>query len=355
MVVFHHLAMLTIDTLPYGSVPRKLFVLLTFAGHPAVIIFFVLSGFVLYINHVNRPERYLDYLVKRTFRIYPAFIATFSLVLIASLMFPIRWHVEAPKLALMRNISIPELSSWPRLLSLVFATSSDTRINVVFWSLVYEVRFSLLFPFMAILVLSRPRVMLATSMVVYVIARVWLASHGAQQPYILADRLDWSVAMTLIYLPIFLLGMLASHLFGRTSPPPIPSSLGVAGAATLLAAMLFVRDDLVMAIMATAVVYLCASEPVLRRALGAAGFRWLGRISYSLYLVHLPIMAFALFWTAGIIPPIFAAALAGAASIMLAWLGYEWVERPGIRAGRSVLTMASNSHFRRELLPRPKR
>ena len=76
-VVLHHIAMLTIDSLSFGSTLRKVFVLFTFVGHPAVLILFALSGFVLFISHRYQRESYFNYLTKRVFRIYPAFLMSF--------------------------------------------------------------------------------------------------------------------------------------------------------------------------------------------------------------------------------------------------------------------------------------
>jgi peptidoglycan/LPS O-acetylase OafA/YrhL len=58
--------------------------------------------------------------------------------------------------------------------------------------------------------------------------------------------------------------------------------------------------------------------------------RWLGRISYSFYLVHQPL----LFWTVAHVraPVPLAAAhvIAGVLSFLLAWLSYRFVERPAL-------------------------
>lgn len=342
IVLLHHIAMLTVDTLPYGSVPRKLLVLLTFAGHPAVLIFFALSGFVLYINHGQRKERYAVYLTKRVFRIYPAFLVTFFLIAFATAFWPIEWQSEAPKLARIRNISMPPVHDWPRALTLIFTTSADTQINVVFWSLVYEMRFSLLFPLMAAALVRRPWLFVVGTAAVYLGATSWLISAGIEEPFIMTDRLDAAVMMTLHYLPVFALGMLAAHWFQRSRPPSLPFAVDAIAAGVIGLAMLFVRDDLAMAILGTAIILLCATGPGLRTVLAAKPFVFFGQISYSLYLVHLPVIAFALFWTQGAVAPVVSASLAGVASILVAWASYAWVERTGIVAGRVFLDRARN-------------
>src|ERR1700722_11705379 len=65
------------------SVPGLLLYFLdkwTEAGRSCVIMFFVLSGFVLAFSLLKKPAGFAGYVVKRLFRIYPAFL----LVIVAS-------------------------------------------------------------------------------------------------------------------------------------------------------------------------------------------------------------------------------------------------------------------------------
>jgi peptidoglycan/LPS O-acetylase OafA/YrhL len=69
------------------------------------------------------------------------------------------------------------------------------------------------------------------------------------------------------------------------------------------------------------------------------GLVWLGERSYSLYLVHLPVLMLAGRWAPdGLAQPV-RAVLSGAAAVMLAAALYRWVEAPSIawskRAGRA--------------------
>jgi peptidoglycan/LPS O-acetylase OafA/YrhL len=48
------------------------------SGHQAVILFFVLSGFVLFLPFLKRKQPYLPYIIKRIGRIWiPFFVALF--------------------------------------------------------------------------------------------------------------------------------------------------------------------------------------------------------------------------------------------------------------------------------------
>ena len=83
--------------------------------------------------------------------------------------------------------------------------------------------------------------------------------------------------------------------------------------------------------------------PAVRRIFSTPLARFYGRISYSLYLVHLTVLLVAIsalrLGEDGISPslalPAFAAVLA--ISTALAALGYRYVEAPAIAAGRALI------------------
>ena len=76
-------------------------------------------------------------------------------------------------------------------------------------------------------------------------------------------------------------------------------------------------------------------------SLGQAALLWLGRISYSLFLVHFPVLVFVaalwshLEWTS---PPLATLGLVVAffTSLALAGIFYRWIEAPSARAARQI-------------------
>src|ERR1700735_980502 len=146
-VVLDHCAYVRIEGVVPGSLTRKLLRPLISIGHPAVLLFFVLSGFVLYINHRNRATRgYWSFIISRFFRIYPAVFVTFVIVSLVIGFFPVTaqsWMTEYYRSTMP---SLLEVKDWPRALSLVFTTRPDAQFDAAVWSLVHEMRFSILFP-----------------------------------------------------------------------------------------------------------------------------------------------------------------------------------------------------------------
>jgi peptidoglycan/LPS O-acetylase OafA/YrhL len=180
------------------------------SGYEAVIFFFVLSGFVLAIPFLDaiKPTNYAVYLTKRIFRIYPPYAVAVCMAVLANICF-------------YRGAGIPELSgwfnhSWQGRIDWKLVTShffligsfENWRFNPVIWSLVIEMRISILFPAIIWLVQKynyKISLLLAfvTGFSYWVITRLKVHGHINYQN----DYFD-----TLKYVGFFILGgVLAKH------------------------------------------------------------------------------------------------------------------------------------------------
>jgi peptidoglycan/LPS O-acetylase OafA/YrhL len=130
--------------LALSSDPPAWFVWPLFAGRQAVTIFFVLSGYVLSLPYWNGSQLpYGSYLVRRFFRIYVPYVGA---VLVAAAL---AWRFS--------NVSLP-LTPWfyvtwhspvtATLLLKHLGMGGGATLNTAFWSLRYEVEMSLIFPFL---------------------------------------------------------------------------------------------------------------------------------------------------------------------------------------------------------------
>lgn len=125
------------------------------------------------------------------------------------------------------------------------------------------------------------------------------------------------------WLPVFLLGIVTfQRKVGLLSNNEYLILLSVTSAGVLWRTE---RPSVLLAALTTAVVIAYVPKT-------NAPLRWLGRISYSLYLVHVPIGGLVLSiarrtslpqWLSGII--------AVSLSLIAAWLFYQWVELPAQR------------------------
>lgn len=135
------IAVFLVFTIHY--VPR----LLGYIGWTGVIIFFVLSGFLitggLYDNR-NEPHRFRNFYIRRTLRIFPLFYFIWICIFLTNFVFRVRWQ--------------PLLGLWPAYLGnyarFIAGTSAVDRVWTSrfafeighFWSLGVEEQFYLLWP-----------------------------------------------------------------------------------------------------------------------------------------------------------------------------------------------------------------
>lgn len=315
---------------------------LLFAGHEAVLVFFVLSGFVLTLPFLGRPptaRSTLAYYGRRIVRLYVPVWASVALALALALAVP-----RNPALGgWMGTHHDPTASNvWHDLLLLL----GTSNLNSPLWSLTWEVWFSLLMPVMFLLI----RVLR--------VARWWWAAVPMLMLVSAASRFDavrhalpasWLTADLLQYLPVFAIGMLlAANRAGVVSVasrvrswwPIVVAALLLTVSPTLIApngyGALQAFAYLLSLTGVTAVVALAFASPV-RRALEARPVHWAGTRSFSIYLVHEPILVAAallvhadgwwwLLIAAALVPVI----------LLVAEAFYRVVERPSIGLSRAV-------------------
>ena len=114
-------------------------------SHEAVMIFFVLSGFIIYYSTTARDTTLQHYAVARLSRIYS--VALPAVVFSTALAFAVAQR-QAFDPAALSNYSEPSI--WNTLSSLLFLNASwlnsaDLTLNNPYWSLCYEVWFYVLF------------------------------------------------------------------------------------------------------------------------------------------------------------------------------------------------------------------
>ena len=166
VVVFHH-SMMTLpmwsDVVRHGVHNSSLTLILgtppldvLWAGDAAVKVFFALSGFVLALMFLRRdPPSYAAFAVKRICRIYLPYIAVVAIAML--LMTVLAPTVLAPTAT--AALHPPELSewfnsswnhgvSWPLILdhALMLGQNEYNFVDNPIWSLVHEMRYSLIFP-----------------------------------------------------------------------------------------------------------------------------------------------------------------------------------------------------------------
>jgi peptidoglycan/LPS O-acetylase OafA/YrhL len=294
-------------------------------GHP-VTLFFVLSGYVLSLPYWRgRQLAYGPYLVRRFFRIYVPYAAAVVLALLGAshllyAQLPLQpwfywtWHTALT----------------PGLIAAQFFTISiSPAINTAFWSLRYEMEMSLIFPFVC---WTMARLRPLGSFVVTLI----LGKLG----FILFNRLDHplqrELGNTLIQGSSFLLGGLlawkaeAVGTLYRKTPTWAKALFAIATIAV------YQMDKDVIAPFACCGILVFAQHSGISRWLDTAIPEYLGRISYSLYLVHGTVLWATTILLYGKVPVFVIGMIFATVSFLIAHLMCMSVEEPAMRLGKRL-------------------
>ncbi len=271
-------------------------------GYLGVDIFFVISGFVipwsLYRSRYVLRD-YARFLLKRNARLYPPYIASIAITILAT------------NFVLVPLFHIPRMTVTGRDLLLHFTYLNDLAhmrwINVVYWTLAIEFQWYLLIGLTLPLLASRrrlPRFLSISAMVLAYYAFPW-------------DRLVFH------YLPVFVIGVIVFQY--RSEIIDRREMLGLIAVMVLatyrnsgwLVPLVAVPTGLLIA-------FSTFHSPIMDRV---------GDVSYSLYLLHLPIgvsvigilshwLPYSSFYI-GVLDVI-----GVAASLWAAWIMYQIIEKP---------------------------
>lgn len=315
-------------------------------GQGAVQMFFVLSGWVLAASLERSRDRapWLRFYLRRIFRIHPPYVFGVLLAWTASF-----WYAPATVghdlTPWFRQAAAVRLTPGEVLASLSFPGRAEGLLPVG-WTLQLEMVFSFLLPLLAIT------------------ARPW---RGALLLLASAATLSLPEEYHLLWYSFdFVLGIVAYQQRGALCAWPawalaaalvvglvLFSSPLLLGWETLASGVLVsgfaARDILLMGVGAVLVVVTATSLPSVARALALRPLRYLGMVSYSLYLVHFTVLLLvASRITAAAYPLrglVLMLAVLGLA-LLLSAASFRCVERPSIALGRMAIRAVRRRHSR---------
>ncbi len=310
---------------------------LTWAGLEAVLLFFVLSGYVLAQPFLRgAAPAWRTFAGRRLCRLYLPYLAALFVALVA-------------RDVMMRTVGLVPGISWmhPAPVKLIaqqmaLAGGSDSfHINGVVWSLVHEIRISLIFPLLMLLLLrTSPLVCLAASFAIAIPAFHYVPQASLDT---FAGQFELSLAGTLAYGSFFVLGASAALAYPAFSR--LREITGAAGDAFLfLASLVLLNADgsfgprisshqgtmhLLEGLGAAGMILLAAGHTFVRRALHWPPLLWVGRVSFSLYLSHY--VLFLVLWC--LLGPALGIVVTLLTCLPVAALFYRLVEAPTIQLG----------------------
>jgi peptidoglycan/LPS O-acetylase OafA/YrhL len=309
------------------------------AGRPAVIFFFVLSGYVLTLALLRQPGPVapVAWALRRTVRLLPPVAA--SVLLSAGLYWWFSAGQPPDDLGLLVAVSWsdpPDLASLSRHMVLLETGDFGFHKNVVLWSLAHEWRFSLVVP-LALLFRNHVALLLG---ITFLLRSAAISAGAGEDDAMLGRHLHSTIAATTYLLFTFAVGA------ALALKEPIPSPAGTvrwAAWAAVVAATVSQTD--LAAIGASALLILLArgEKGAFVHFLRLPMLQWLGRTSYSLYLVHVPVALALAHALHGSLPAAAIAALTVVLALPAAAVFYVAVERPSLLLSRraAVLTRPS--------------
>jgi peptidoglycan/LPS O-acetylase OafA/YrhL len=309
-------------------------------GGAAVDLFFVLSGFVLSlpVTQVKQPA-FWPFIVKRLCRIYLPF-ATITLIIaaayakvpVANSEFVSKW---------LNDLAHPPADYSLAAHLLMTGRSEDMVLNIPMWTLVHEIRMSAFF----LVIFLAIRKLGGTTTVAICMVISAISSFG------MTSVVVGSWQATLHFLWMFAVGSALAfhreqliHVVTRCNKK-MTGLLWIFALGLLIIPFDRAWADFLIGGGAALLITLCLSKSRITEWLTTPLPLWLGRVSYSLYLIHLPILVLAVTsgFTSGISIWSFLLTLA------LAELSYRMIEAPMHRIG----IMLSRVMRTRQLDPRP--
>ncbi|WGS50308.1 acyltransferase [Paraburkholderia sp. D15] len=314
-------------------------------GYGSVVLFFVLSGFVLSIKFWNRGnDGCLPFVIRRVLRIYPPYYAAIALSIVLHCV--IRYH-QIDGLSNWFNGLSTHVDPTPALLAghaLLIGTYDMSAYDSVIWSLVHEMRISLIFPLiMYVLVRGSLAVNLAFTVALVALSiatRPWLGEYAASILFsshfalgaLLARYAHVLTAITVKLSVVKILTVLATAILGCFYFKS-PAGYGF---------MLFSAVSFFSALCACLIIVIAIASPTLSRLLSTRVARFSGRISYSFYLFHCVILLAALNVFHGKVPLLLILAGTFSVSVLVATLSFWCIEKPAIWLGHRLAHSRNN-------------
>jgi peptidoglycan/LPS O-acetylase OafA/YrhL len=273
VVFFWHLRFIWFPNVPTISVD---------IGHGAVIVFFVLSGYVIFYTTLNKNRGFLQYFKARLSRLYSVLIPGLLLTVICEFI--------------VRQVNIDIYSEYSRghsiirylltgtFLNEIFLFSSAPPMNGPLWSLGYEFMFYVIFGFwfykcktwksksllVIVSVILLPKIML--------LMPIWLIGGYAYR------YLSLKINPLFQYILVVLTLLIGCILFYKI--PPIPARMG---SFPLFFSSQFLTDYLLGLTIAIAFFLLPNGNPI-SSPNKILLFRKLGDMTYPIYILHQPLL-----------------------------------------------------------------
>jgi peptidoglycan/LPS O-acetylase OafA/YrhL len=305
------------------------------AAHSAVALFFVLSGFVLTLPTLaGRTQPYSVFLIRRVTRIYLPYLCALALAVTCDILFrrngiyvnewfsgtwssPVNWHLV-----------------WAHVFFI--GPYNNREFNTAFWTLVLEMRVSLIFPVLCFVMLRASRTAACLLVLLSFVMQGLLPEPATSHTIYAVSSFLVGILLAKCYAPIM---RWYNGLEG------LPRILLISGAIVVYTYAQFMSHapwplvklmEPLTTLSVVVIIMTSVSVSRWRSLLLGPVPQWCGHISYSLYLIHATILYSLVELTYGHFPLIYILPFYLVLTFGLAQVNFHLVERPSMELGRRL-------------------
>lgn len=312
-----------------------------FAGHQAVIMFFVLSGFALTVMIKSMPKySYAKYITARFIRLWPPYAASILLTIVVVSVLKasgLEWYNGWSGIAPF-DIEKPDIIGNLSMLG-VFNPFS---INPPIWSLIQEMRISIVFPLILVAVTKYN----FKALIIFISAAILCCVYFYGTMYADLSQSKDSYIFTISFISPFALGCFIATNIERVLKTIYSYSTAKSWAIFIVSYVIYsyafnrpwsatarLAGDIVTSLSSAAM--LCVSLKANSGIFMKIG-KYLGKISYSLYLTHISVLTALMTTTYKTHTPVVLWVLMLPVSILLADIFTRTIDRLSIHISRVV-------------------
>jgi peptidoglycan/LPS O-acetylase OafA/YrhL len=273
-------------------------------GYAGVDVFFVISGYLITRNILGRIDAgrfsYIGFLVNRVRRLFPALLTTIGIsVLVGALLFTAPHMKKLAEAAIVSVLSVSNIYFWSE--ADYWDIESAFRPLLHVWSLSVEEQFYFVWPPLLLLV-SRAKnkriARIALLATLGLTSLLFAATLGLHHPRATFYWMPWRAFE-------FMIG--AAVIWLETAAPPRgrlwPETMAAAGLGMVLVPFLAYGDHTpfpfpgaLLPCIGAALLIWAGPSSLTSKLWTNRPMIWTGRISYSLYLVHWPLIIYYNYW-----------------------------------------------------------
>ena len=324
-------------------------------GYEAVTLFYVLSGLVLALPWIRgRPPSYSTYAIKRICRIYLPYITVIAIsaALSGAGLF------RAPISGLSDWVNLMNWSNGVTVFSLfdhVVMLGHHNNLDGVIHSLIWEMRVSLIFPFLVWpIVRWRMRgAIVLTAAITVLIGAIQLKYLGTSAGLDMLSltpelgavgkfmrELQWTAYYSYFFVLGTVIALYLPQIHRRMAAISGWQSLAVLAVGLLVFqghwSLTYGVQQIMVGIGSALIIVAALGVGIFPRFLRHRVFIWLGQISYSLYLTHVPLLLASLLTLDGIVPPIYTLLATPFVAIGVAWVFDIVIAKPSVALGKRL-------------------